>query len=69
MDDISNRSAWLAKPAEDEELRVLRRNAIMGLPCGSEKFIRKIEERTGRNLHVNQIGRPKNVKENDGAKE
>jgi putative transposase len=66
--DINDWPAWLAEPDEDEKLLVLRRNAMMGLPCGSEKFISKIEKRAGRNLHVNPIGRPKKGKENDGAK-
>jgi putative transposase len=68
MDDISTWATWLAEPDEDEKLLVLRRNAMMGLPCGSEKFIRKIEKRAGRNLHVKPIGRPKKVNENDGER-
>jgi hypothetical protein len=38
-------------------LLVLRRNAMMGLPCGSEKFVRKIEKQVGRNLHYKPQGR------------
>ncbi len=68
MGNIGNWGAWLAEPDEQAKLLVLRRNAMMGLPCGSEKFISKIEKRAGRNLHVNPIGRPKKVKTNDGAK-
>jgi putative transposase len=67
MDDISDWSTWLAEPDEETKLLVLRRNAVMGLPCGSEKFIRKIEKRVGHNLHFNPIGRPKKAKENGGA--
>jgi hypothetical protein len=35
------------------------RNAMMGLPCGSEKFIAKIEKLAGRALRFKPRGRPK----------
>ncbi len=41
--DITSWQAWLAEPDDEAALLVLRRNAMMGLPCGSEKFIKKIE--------------------------
>jgi putative transposase len=59
MDDISNWSGWLAEPDTDAELLILRRNVMMGLPCGSEKFIRKMEKQADRNLHFKPQGRPK----------
>jgi putative transposase len=61
LDDIANWSRWLAEPDTEEALLVLRRNTMMGLPCGSEKFIRKIEKQAGRNLHYKPQGRPKKV--------
>ncbi len=61
MDDVTDWSAWLAEPDTEEALLVLRRNAMMGLPCGSESFIKKIEKKTGRALHYRPRGRPKNV--------
>ena len=43
-------SAWVAQGAEPQKLEFLRCNAEKGLPCGSEKFIRKLEKPTGRAL-------------------
>jgi putative transposase len=57
--DIKNWSGWLAEADEEEALLTLRRNTMMGLPCGSEKFLRKLEKRAGRNLHYKPQGRPK----------
>lgn len=56
---IGDWSAWLAQRDEPQELEVLRRNADKGLPCGSEKFIRKLEKLTGRGLHYRPQGRPR----------
>jgi putative transposase len=61
LDDIKNWSKWLAEPDEEQALLILRRNTMMGLPCGSEKFIRKIEKRAGRDLRYKPQGRPKKV--------
>ncbi len=59
--DIRNWSQWLAEPDADEALLVLRRNAMMGLPCGSDSFIRKLEKQAGRAMHYRPQGRPKKV--------
>lgn len=59
FDSIGNWSAWLAEGDEPDELDLLRRNADKGLPCGSEKFIRKLEKQTGRTLKYRPPGRPK----------
>lgn len=59
FEDIENWSKWLSEPDDEAALLVLRRNAMMGLPCGSEKFIKKIERLSGRNLHFRPQGRPK----------
>ena len=56
---IGDWSAWLAQGDEPQELEVLRRNADKGLPCGSEKFIRKLEKLTGRGLQYRPQGRPR----------
>jgi putative transposase len=58
LGDISSWSKWLAEPDDEAALLVLRRNAMMGLPCGSEKFLRKIEKQAGRNLRYKPQGRP-----------
>ena len=43
-------SAWVAQDDESRKLEFLRRNAEKGLPCGSEKFIRKLNWRSRRSL-------------------
>jgi putative transposase len=57
---IRNWSGWLAEGDEPEETEVLRRNVEKGLPCGSDKFIRKLEKQTGRALRFRPRGRPRN---------
>ncbi len=56
---IGDWSAWLAEGDEPTQLEVLRRNVETGLPCGSEKFIDKLEKKTGRVLRHRPRGRPK----------
>ena len=56
---IGDWSAWLAEGDAPPQLEVLRRNAEKGLPCGSDKFIRKLEKLTGRALQYRPRGRPR----------
>jgi len=56
---ITDWSAWLAEGDEAEQISILRRNANKGLPCGSDRFIRKLEKLTGRSLQYRPQGRPK----------
>jgi putative transposase len=56
---IGDWSAWLAQGDAPQQLEVLRRNAEKGLPCGSQKFIRKLEKLTGRALQYRARGRPR----------
>jgi putative transposase len=59
FESIGDWSAWLAEGEEPQKLEVLRRNVDKGLPCGSEKFIQKLEKLTGRALQYRPRGRPK----------
>jgi len=56
---ITDWSAWLAEGDETEQIDILRRNADKGLPCGSDRFIRKLEKLAGRALQYRPRGRPK----------
>jgi putative transposase len=56
---IRNWSSWLTEGEDTEELINLRRNADKGLPCGSESFVRKLEQLAGRSLIFRPQGRPK----------
>ncbi|MCP4492465.1 MAG: transposase [Gammaproteobacteria bacterium] len=59
FESIGDWSAWLAERDAEEEIAILRRNVEKGLPCGSERFIRKLEKRVGRLLRYRPIGRPR----------
>lgn len=56
---IGDWSAWLAEGDEADELNVLRRNVDKGLPCGSERFVERLEASTGRVLRYRPRGRPR----------
>jgi hypothetical protein len=56
LDGFADLTAYDVK--HEAALLVLRRNAMMGLPCGSEKFVRKIEKQVGRNMHYKPQSRP-----------
>lgn len=53
---ISDWSSWLADNDDPCRIDLLRRNADRGLPCGSEGFIRELEEMTGRELRFRPQG-------------
>ena len=57
-ESIGDWSAWLAEGDEPQSLEMIRRNVEKGLPCGSEKFIQKLEQITGRALRYRPRGRP-----------
>ncbi len=59
IESIGDWSAWLAEGDSEEEMVILRRNVEKGLPCGSERFIRKLEKRVGRLLRYRPMGRPR----------
>jgi REP-associated tyrosine transposase len=56
---IEDWSGWLAERDEAEELAVIRRNSEKGLPCGTERFVKKLEKKIGRTLQYRPLGRPK----------
>ena len=56
---IGDWTAWLGEGDEPQRLEILRRNVEKGLPCGSEKFIQRLEKLTGRALPYRLRGRPK----------
>lgn len=66
FEGIGDWSAWLAEGDEPEKLEVLRRNVEKGLPCGSEKFIHRLEKMTGRALQYRPRGRPRRVDDEKG---
>lgn len=59
FESMGDWSAWLAEGDEPQRLEILRRNVEKGLPCGSERFVQKLERLTGRALQYRPRGRPK----------
>jgi hypothetical protein len=59
FEHIPHGSAWLAEGDEPETLEILRRNVNKGLPCGSVKFVRRLETLAGRMLAYRLRGRPR----------
>jgi putative transposase len=66
FESIGDWSAWLAEGDEPQRLEVLRRNVDKGLPCGSKKFIQKLEKMTGRALQYRPRGRPRKKRDEKG---
>jgi putative transposase len=60
FESVGDWFAWLAEGDSEAELAIIRRNVEKGLPCGSERFIRKLEKQIGRMLRYRPMGRPKN---------
>lgn len=54
---VHNWSAWLEMGESSERLKILRRNAPKGLPCGSDAFVETLERRSGRVLRYRPQGR------------
>ena len=50
LTQILNWSAWLAEGDNPDEISIIRRNIEKGLPCGSDRFIRRLEKLAGRIL-------------------
>jgi putative transposase len=69
LNEIAQWSEWLQEGEDAESLKVLRRNTEMGVPCGSEGFVRRLEELLKRFLRFRPKGRPKIQTESKDAKE
>jgi putative transposase len=65
FDQIADWSAWLVEGEDANQLSVLRRNIDKGLPCGTERFIKKLERLTGRVLQYRPQGRPRKSDEKE----
>lgn len=58
-EQIGDWSAWLAEGDDVEQIQDLRTHVERGLPCGTSRFIKKIERLVGRKLEYRLPGRPK----------
>jgi len=59
LESVGDRSEWLAEDDRPDEIEALRRHVERGLPCGSEKIVRKLERIAGQTLRYRPRGRPK----------
>jgi putative transposase len=59
FESVGDWLAWLAEGDSEAELAIRRRNVEKGLPCGSDRFTRKLEKQAGRTLRYRPMGRPK----------
>jgi putative transposase len=55
---IGNWSAWLAEGEIADQRALIKRNTAKGLPCGSDEFVARLSESTGRRLVYRPRGRP-----------
>jgi putative transposase len=56
---VGDWAKWLGEGERPEQLEVLRRHVERGLPCGAERFIRKLERQAKQLLRLRPRGRPK----------
>ncbi len=59
FEGISDWAAWVGEEDDTERLSTVRRNIQKNLPCGSDKFLLRLEQLTGRSLRFRPIGRPR----------
>jgi hypothetical protein len=57
FESIGNWFAWLAEVDSVDELSIIRRNILKGLPCGSDRLIQKLEKKIGQMLKYRLLGR------------
>lgn len=62
FESAGNWSEWLNEGVNDKRIETIRRNIEKGLPCGSDRFIKKLERITDSVLHYRPQGRPKKKK-------
>lgn len=58
-EQIDDWSMWLAEGDDTVRLEIMRAHTERGLPCGSGRFIKKLERMVGRQLVYRPQGRPK----------
>lgn len=65
FDGIQDWSQWLSTGLNDESAAVLRSNARQNLPCGSDSFVKSLEQQAGRPLRPRGCGRPRKTRESN----
>lgn len=59
MTGVGNWSEWLAAGDVSTEVDLIRRRTARGMPCGSDQFVKTLEDRAGRPLACRRAGRPR----------
>ena len=57
--EIDNWRAYLKEKMDEEIVKRIRANTKTGRPAGDDKFVKKIEKKTGMNFNFKKVGRPK----------
>ena len=57
--EIDNWRAYLKEKMDEEIVKRIRANTKTGRPAGDDKFVQKIEKKTGMNFNFKKVGRPK----------
>jgi len=60
---IDDWSTWLAEGEQVHQRETIRKHIESGLPCGTKRFIRKLEKFAGRPIHFRPRGRPLKVED------
>jgi len=58
IEQIADWSTWLAEGENPQQRDVIRMHVQRGLPCGSQRFIRKLEKLAGCSFEFRPQGRP-----------
>ncbi len=61
LDAVRDWAAWLAEGDQEVQLERLRQHAEKGLPCGADRFVRRLERLAGRLLRYRPRGRPRKI--------
>jgi hypothetical protein len=57
--EIEDWRAYLKEKMDEEIVKRIRANTKTGRPAGDDKFVKKIEKKTGMNFNFKKVGRPK----------
>jgi putative transposase len=51
-------AGWLSQGDKPHEVKMLEKHVEKGLPCGEERFLKRLERKAGRSLRFRAQGRP-----------
>jgi len=63
VEQIGDWSTWLAEGEQAQQRDIIRKHIQRGLPCGTKRFIQKLEKLAGRSFEFRPQGRPVKVED------